>query len=191
MQPDEKLDLYEQLLEKWQKAINLVGPSTLPDAKKRHFEDSLQLSKHIPTTAKTLYDLGSGAGFPGLVLAMIQPNLEVHLIESDSKKCQFLKAVSRETETPVIIHNQRVESVESDPPDVITSRALADLLTLFRLTQKWWEHNSKILLIFPKGEKFRQELDGAEKIYKFEHRVIPSQTDPCASILLIENISVL
>ena len=191
MRLDEKIDAYERLLKKWQNTINLVGPSTLSEAKKRHFEDSLQLLKHIPVAAKTLYDLGSGAGFPGLVLAMAKPDLDVHLIESDARKCQFLKTVSRETETPVTVHNQRIESANLPPPDVLTSRALANLSTLFKLTQKWWENNTKILLVFPKGENFQQELGEAQKIYRFEHKVIPSQTDRAASIILVQNISLL
>ncbi len=191
MQLDEKINTYERLLKKWQSTINLVGPSTMSEAKKRHFEDSLQLLEHIPVAAKTLYDLGSGAGFPGLVLAIAKPNLDVHLIESDTKKCQFLKAVSRETETLVTVHAQRIESVNLPPPDVLTSRALANLSTLLKLTQKWWGKNPQVLLIFPKGGNFQQELDEAQKIYKFEHTLIPSQTDATACIILAQNISLL
>jgi 16S rRNA (guanine527-N7)-methyltransferase len=191
MRLNEKIDAYESLLKRWQNTINLVGPSTISEARKRHFEDSLQLLEDIPAAAKTLYDLGSGAGFPGLVLAIAKPDLDVHLIESDARKCQFLKTVSRETETPVTVHNQRIESVNLPPPDVLTSRALANLSTLFKLTQKWWEGNPRILLIFPKGENFQQELSEAQKIYKFEHKLIPSQTDPTASIILAQNISIL
>lgn len=105
----EKFAQYEALLKKWQPAINLVSPDTLSEIRTRHIEDSAQLVDLIPAGAKTLFDLGSGAGFPGLVIAMMRPDLEVHLVESDQKKCAFLSTVSRETKTPVIIHNSRVE----------------------------------------------------------------------------------
>lgn len=152
MRLDEKIDAYERLLKKWQNTINLVGPSTLSEAKKRHFEDSLQLLKHIPVAAKTLYDLGSGAGFPGLVLAMAKPDLDVHLIESDARKCQFLKTVSRETETPVTVHNQRIESANLPLP---TSSQVA----LWRIFQPFSSSlknggrtTPKSFLFFPKAK---------------------------------------
>ena len=134
------LATYKSLLLKWAKVINLVSPATLPDVDTRHFQDSLQLIPLLPPHTKTLFDLGSGAGFPGLVIALERPDIAVHLFESDTKKCAFLSTVSRETHIPVVIHNQRIESVDKIPdvvPDVISARALASLDTLLAMTEIW------------------------------------------------------
>lgn len=186
-----KLNKYHELLLKWSKVINLVAPSTLPDAKMRHFVDSTQIIPLIPADAKTLFDIGSGAGFPGMVLAIECPNLSVHLIESDTKKCSFLATISRETDIPVIIHNRRIESVDNlngALPDVITARALASLSELLALTKQWWETNPHLTLIFPKGAKASEELAEARKTYSFQVESIPSQTDKLAQILVLTNV---
>jgi len=192
MRPDLKthLSTYQALLEKWSKAINLVSPSTLAESKNRHFEDSLQLLPLIPENAKTLIDIGSGAGFPGLVLAIARTTLEVHLVESDQKKCAFLSTVSRETFTPVIIHNERVQNVDITKinPDIITARALASLTDLLSLTLPWTERNPEITLIFPKGEKAETEIAEARKLFEFDLKVIPSETDKKGVILVLGRI---
>ena len=162
----ERLEIYQSLLVKWQKAINLVAPNTLKDAPKRHFEDSLQIVGLVSREAKLLYDIGSGAGFPGLVLASAV-EAEVHLIESDQRKCQFLKTVSREANIPVIIHNTRVEAVDIPAPDVITARALANLAQLLEWTEQWWSKNKKINLIFLKGIQVETEISEAQKSFNF------------------------
>jgi 16S rRNA (guanine527-N7)-methyltransferase len=146
---------YQALLVKWQEKINLVSPTTIQDSWKRHFEDSLQLLPLVPEGAKTLYDLGCGAGFPGLVLAMARPDLAVTLVESDAKKCAFLTAVSRETGVQVTIQNSRIEAATATlpPPDIITARALASLEKLFDLAHPWLASNP--VLIFPKGKTGR------------------------------------
>ena len=108
----EKLRKYESLLLKWQKTINLVSSSTLKDVWARHFEDSLQIIDLVPDTVKTVWDLGSGAGFPGLVLAIARPDLSVNLVESDVRKSAFLQNVSRETMSGnVYIRNGRLEDM--------------------------------------------------------------------------------
>src|SRR3990167_9630769 len=186
-----KLNKYHELLLKWSKVINLVAPSTLPDAKMRHFVDSTQIIPLIPADAKTLFDIGSGAGFPGMVLAIECPNLSVHLIESDTKKCSFLATISRETDTPVLIHNRRIESVDKldgIKPDVITARALASLGGLLALTEQWWSNNPQVTLIFPKGAKANEEIADAQKSYQFHVELVPSQTDKLAQILVLRDI---
>lgn len=186
-----KLNKYHELLLKWSKVINLVAPSTLPDAKMRHFVDSTQIIPLIPADAKILFDIGSGAGFPGMVLAIECPNLSVHLIESDTKKCSFLGTISRETDIPVIIHNRRIESVDNlneALPDVITARALASLSELLALTKQWWETNPRLTLIFPKGAKANEEVAEAQKTYSFHVESIPSQTDKMAQILVLTSV---
>ncbi len=186
-----KLIQYQELLLKWSKVINLVAPSTLPDAKIRHFIDSTQIIPLIPSDAKILFDIGSGAGFPGMVIAIECPQLSVHLIESDTKKCSFLSTISRETDTPVIIHNRRIESVDKldgIKPDVITARALASLSELLSLTQQWWDDYPQLTLIFPKGAKANEEIIEAQKSYRFHVESTPSQTDPLAQILVLRNV---
>ncbi len=191
MEKSPKLAQYKALLIKWSKAVNLVAPSTLSDSDSRHFKDSLQLVPLIPLEAKTLFDLGSGAGFPGMVLAMARPEIAVHLFESDQKKCAFLATVSRETDTPVLIHNRRIENVDENLtllPDVITARALASLEELLGLTEQWWSRNPQVVLIFPKGEKAEAELIEARKKYEFDATLTPSQTDNRAKILRLTNV---
>lgn len=103
-----RLRQYQALLLKWQEKINLISPGTMKDSWARHFQDSLQILPLVPDGPARLYDLGSGAGFPGLVLAIARPDLAVTLIESDAKKCAFLQAVSRETGVKVTIDNCRI-----------------------------------------------------------------------------------
>lgn len=190
---NEKLKAYLALLEKWQPKINLISNSTLDNAWERHFEDSLQVLDVIPDGENTLYDLGSGAGFPGLVLAITRDDLDVHLIESDQKKCVFLKTVSRETKTPVQIHNCRIESVsrETDElamPDIITARALASLNELFEYCADWIEANPDLILIFMKGENADKELQKLEGKWKFKCRTCVSKTAENAKILIFTDI---
>ncbi len=184
----ERLEHYLALLKKWQKAINLVGPKTLQDARSRHFIDSAQLSAHIPQNTK-IADLGSGAGFPGLVLAMIRPDLDVSLVESDQRKAQFLKTVSRETHTAVNIHNERVENIiENIAPDIITARALSSLKELLDYTAPCLIASPDIKMVLLKGRQVDQEIDEAQKFYSFDFEKSPSITDPASCVLSITHI---
>jgi 16S rRNA (guanine527-N7)-methyltransferase len=186
-----KLEQYKALLLKWSKSLNLVAPSTLAQADSRHFQDSTQLLKFLPETTKIVFDLGSGAGFPGLVLATERPDLEFHLFESDTKKCSFLGAVSREISIPVTIHNQRIELVDRKTlpyPDVITARALTSLTDLLKMTEFWWQQNPHLILLFPKGGQAETEIIDAQKNYRFEIERFPSLTDKTASILRLSSV---
>jgi 16S rRNA (guanine527-N7)-methyltransferase len=186
-----KLKTYEALLLKWQKSINLISPNTVQDVWKRHFEDSLQLANLVPSGTNLVYDLGSGAGFAGMVLAIARPDISVTLIESDSKKCAFLQAVSRETETTVKIENERVEKLANilKPPQVISARALADLSSLLQMCVPWLKKNPSITAIFPKGENWKKEMsDAYAKGWSFHVEQIPSKTDKNAMILVLSNI---
>ncbi len=185
----DKLKAYLGLLQKWQPKINLISNATLADAWGRHFEDSMQLVDLLPEGEKVLFDLGCGAGFPGLVLAMMRPELKVHLVESDQKKCSFLKTVSRETRTSVEIHNCRIEAVSRETaPDVITARALASLEKLFEYCSDWIEVNPELILIFPKGENADQELELLADRWHFDCRTCPSKTSEQAKILIFSAI---
>ena len=186
----QSLECYRALLEKWQSAINLISPATLAAAKTRHFDDSLQLLSLIPPSAQTLYDLGSGAGFPGLVLALARPDMAVTLVESDLKKCSFLSTVSRETGIGATIANERIEAATKTrpAPDVITARALAALPSLLGLVAPWVAQNPAITLIFPKGAQAAAEQDAARKNWAFDVAEYQSATDASARVLVLTNI---
>src|SRR3990167_3764897 len=150
----DKLKIYQDLLETWQKKVNLISPASVPQMWVRHFEDSLQLlphldekvanmSKNVSRETFSLIDLGSGAGFPGLVLAIARPDtLQVTLIESDLKKCLFLENVSRETLSHVTVLCSRIESLKNIKADFITARALAPLTELLDLAFPFLEEQS-------------------------------------------------
>lgn len=178
-----RLQIYHDLLVKWQKAINLVSPKTLEDVWARHFEDSAQLTSHIPQNAK-ITDLGSGAGFPALVLAIVRPDLKVSVIESDSRKCEFLKNVSRETKCALTVSNERVEKIlgKDDVPDFITARAFASLSDILEMVPESCRTATFLLL---KGKTALEEVTEARKRFDFECEDFASQTDPEARILKI------
>lgn len=183
----DRLKIYQGLLEVWQKKINLVSPSSLSHSWKRHFEDSLQLLSYIPQETSTLIDLGSGAGFPGLVLAIALPQiLKVTLIESDIRKCLFLETVSRETKIPVIIKSERIESIKDIKADIITARALAPLSLLLDYTYPFMNENSQVF--FLKGKGVTQEIQEAKKKWDFDLEIFQSLTDSTGRILKINRL---
>jgi 16S rRNA (guanine527-N7)-methyltransferase len=183
----EKFNIYAALLLKWQKVINLVSETTLEDLPLRHFVDSAQLIKYIPDANVKLADMGSGAGFPGLVLALLGIR-EVHLIESDVRKATFLREVSRETGAKAVIHDSRAEEVVIPGLGYITARALAPLSNLLVLADKISPERATCL--FLKGEKTDDELAKAKKRWNFDLEVFPSLTDQTGKILKINNLVV-
>lgn len=186
----EKLEQYHALLLKWQKAINLVSPATLQDSWHRHFLDSAQISSFIPAGAKTLIDLGSGAGFPGMVLAILRPEINITLIESDERKTQFLHSVSRETSTPVSISHARIENTAPDiSPDFVTARALAPLRKLLDYAHPWALCNPALEMCFLKGAHVAEEIGEARKTYTYDLEVKDSLTDSAAKILCIRRLA--
>lgn len=182
-----RLETYAALLVKWQKAINLVGPKTLPDLWRRHFLDSAQLAPLIPGGVRTLVDIGSGAGFPGLVLAIMGAAPEVHLIEADRRKAEFLRAVSRETAAPATVHAARIEAVADLKADAITARALAPLAELLSMTEAL-RHRDTVCL-FPKGAGAASELTAAEEKWMMRVEAVPSATAPDATIFRLSAIA--
>ena len=184
------LQVYHDLLVKWQRAVNLVSPKTLNEAWLRHFADSAQVASYIPQGAKTLYDLGSGAGFPGAVLAIMRPDLEVSLVESDEKKAQFLRSVSRETSAAFAVVNERIEAaaVHLPAPDVISARALASLDKLCAYIKPWTSANPALEALFLKGGRAAEEIDEARVNHGFEYDLHPSLSADEGSILHLKNI---
>jgi len=181
----EKLATYAALLTKWQKAINLVGSRTIADVWRRHILDSAQLYPLLPKDAETLVDLGSGAGFPGLVLAMMGVP-DVHLVESDHRKAAFLTHVSRETNTDVTVHARRIEMMPPMVADVITARALAPLPKLVGLAARFAGPSS--VCLFLKGQDVDSELTETTKSMKMEVERMPSLTAPSATILRLRGL---
>ena len=183
----QRLDRYAALLAEWQQRMNLVGPSTLPHIWDRHFRDSAQLLP-IAGEGKRWLDIGAGGGFPGLVLAILDPAAHFMLVESIAKKCSFLTTVAQETGTSgrVQVNNARVESIPGQIFDVITARAAASLQILF----EWGERfaDPQTCWILPKGARAEEELATAAKRFHFDHQLIPSRTDSAARIVVARNV---
>ncbi|MAP25110.1 MAG: 16S rRNA (guanine(527)-N(7))-methyltransferase RsmG [Rickettsiales bacterium] len=178
-----KLIKYVNLLEKENDKYNLVGQSTLADVWCRHILDSIQLQKYLD--AGSLVDVGAGAGFPGMVLAIIGAE-SVALVDSVTKKINFLRLVSRETETQVDIIHDRVENIRDRKFDQITCRAFASLNKIFSLTENIKKTSTRYVLL--KGEKYKEEIKEAEKFWNFTFKTQKSITDERGVILIIENI---
>jgi 16S rRNA (guanine527-N7)-methyltransferase len=181
----QRLQIYADLLVKWQARINLVGPDTLPDLWQRHFLDSAQLYPLIPPSCRRLVDLGSGAGFPGLVLA-IMGAADVHLVESDSRKCAFLREVARVTGTKVTIIDKRIEQIPPLEADVITARALAPLARLLDWAHPHFAPGGQCL--FLKGRGSEDELTAAAKEWHISPERVPSQTGAGGLILHFKEV---
>ncbi|HYD30663.1 MAG TPA: 16S rRNA (guanine(527)-N(7))-methyltransferase RsmG [Azospirillaceae bacterium] len=181
----EKLEAYAALLRKWQERINLVSRTTLDDLWRRHFLDSAQLFTLLPENTRVQVDLGSGAGFPGLVLAILGVP-EVHLIESDSRKAIFLREAARLTQAPAIVHAERIEKVAPFPADVVSARALASLTELLPLALPFLGQTG--VCLFPKGQSWQEELTQAERVWNMRVDRFDSLTDPSATILRIANV---
>lgn len=186
----EQIETYHALLLKWNKAINLVSPKGISESWHRHFIDSAQVEKFIPQDTKIYADLGCGGGFPGLVIAMMRPELDVHLVESDERKGQFMRSVSREASlSNVTIHTKRVEDVIDDfTPDFITARALASLDKLFDYISPWAQDNPSMKMGFMKGQKAEEEVEAAKLRYDFDLEKHQSITDDQAQILIIKRL---
>lgn len=178
-----KLDRYAALLADWQQRMNLVGPSTLPHIWERHFLDSAQLLP-LAGAGKEWLDIGAGGGFPGLVIAILDPQAQLVLVESIGKKCRFLEEVARETGVAdqVTVANVRIEALKQDRYDIITARAAAALETLFDWGLRFSGPRTRWLL--PKGAKVQEELASAAKRFHFDHELIPSRTDSNARIVV-------
>jgi 16S rRNA (guanine527-N7)-methyltransferase len=181
----DRLEAFVHTLVRWQKAINLVGNTTLDSIWVRHILDSAQLKILIPERAKTLTDLGSGAGFPGLVAAAMRPDLEVTLIESDARKAAFLGEAARrmELEKPPKIVVGRIEAVAPAKADVVTARAVAPLGQLLKWARP--HRTDTAICLFHKGKDWKAELAEAMKDWDIPGQPFTSVTDLDAVILRI------
>lgn len=184
-----KLKQFSEFVLKWQKSINLISPYTVPDIWKRHVVDSAQIYPFLSQDARILVDMGSGAGFPGIVLAILNqenkgPIGHFYLIESDIKKCIFLKEAVRIFALPVTVLNERAEKVTLEKVDVVTARALKNVNELLKLGGGFITPDTTCF--FLKGEKVDEEL--AAVTYKMHVEKIQSQTSPEGCLLKLTHI---
>jgi 16S rRNA (guanine527-N7)-methyltransferase len=186
----DRFGAYLALLESWQARINLIAASTLRDPWRRHMLDSAQLAPLLPRGATTITDLGAGAGFPGLVLAILT-GLETHLVESDGRKCAFLREAARITGTRIEIHPARIEALSPWPTDLVTARALAPLPDLLPLVARFNRPAAldAVVALLHKGARVEEELTAVEKKWTMSRRRIPSQSDPAGCILEIRDLA--
>lgn len=184
-----KLEIYVSLLGQWQPRINLVANATLPNAWHRHVADSAQLVALAPPKPRTWLDLGSGGGFPGIVVAIMLHDIgtRVTLVESDRRKAAFLAEVARQTGTPVEIRTARIEQTATQgmlaPVEVVSARALAPLVRLISLSLPFFGNDT--VGIFPKGRGAESEIADARTAWAFDVETAPSLTEEAARIVLI------
>jgi len=188
----ERLASYAALLRKWNPAINLVSRATLDELETRHFADSAQLFDLAPAEARHWVDLGSGGGFPGLVIAIIAeehaPDLRVTLIESDQRKATFMRTVTRELGLRrVEVIDARIEAADPQEADVLSARALAPLDRLLGFAERHLAPHG--VALFPKGARYADEVNRALASWRFEVQNHPSKTDPQAVVLKLGGIA--
>jgi 16S rRNA (guanine527-N7)-methyltransferase len=189
----ERLDRFVELLLTWQRTTNLIAPSTIPHLWTRHIADSLQLLELAPD-GRIWIDLGSGGGFPGLVIACAlagKPGVSVHLVESNAKKVAFLREAQRVTESPAIVHDARIEDFAGSfagKADVVTARALAPLNLLFAQSFPLLGKSS-VVGLFPKGQNAELELAEASKMWAVKVNLVPSRTEPDGRIVVVQSLA--
>jgi 16S rRNA (guanine527-N7)-methyltransferase len=186
----ERLEAFVALLRRWQKAHNLVSARTLDEVWTRHIADSLQLVPFAPQTGHWV-DLGSGAGFPGLVvaIALVGRPIRFTLVESNAKKCAFLRTAARETGAAAEIACRRIEDYArtiAEPPEVLSARALAPFPRLCRLAAPLMGERTTLLML--KGREFAGEEQQAAKSWDYDLLVSPSRTDSSGQIVAVRNL---
>lgn len=187
----DRLDVYAGLVEKWNPAINLISKSTIGTLWQRHFHDSAQIYQFGPPLACHWVDLGSGGGFPALVLSILaledRPKHTFTLVESDLRKSVFLQTVVRELGLNATVIAERIEKTPALGADVLTARALSSLDKLLEYAEL--HLNPKGFAVFPKGERYKKEIDEAVTRWKFQIEEFTSKTNPHGAVLKIGGIS--
>lgn len=178
----EKLIFYRKLLVKWQKAINLVSRGTLEHFWTRHVLDSLQIIEYI--NGKRVLDIGSGGGFPGMVIALCG-NFDVTCVDSDERKMIFLEEVARVTGANITLKNIRIEHLEDREFDVVCARGFSSLVNLLPLVEKFSKQKYGVFL---KGTKILDELSEANEFFDFKYDVFDSKTDDSGCIIVVSDV---
>lgn len=186
----ERLEVYVALIEKWNPKINLVSKSSLPEIWDRHIWDSAQIFD-IAVEGSVWADFGSGGGLPGIVLAIfakeLRPDMQFYLVESDQRKCAFLRNAVREIGLNVKVHAERIEALDPIGASVISARALTDLNGLLEFVERHSAKNG--VAILPKGETWEKEILQAQENWSFEYEEITSKTNNDAAILKIKDFA--
>lgn len=188
---NDRLARYADLLRKWNPSINLVSKSSIPTLWTRHIVDSAQVFNLVDRRFNHWADLGAGGGFPGLVIAILAMERDtpyrVTLVESDARKCTFLRTVIRETGVRADVLNDRIENIPPLGADVLTARALADLPTLLAFAER--HMTSEGTAVFPKGARWQKEVEAAQSKWRFDFRFAKSETEAGPVILRITGVS--
>lgn len=183
----DKLDIFHGLLAKWTASINLISKPTRDQIWSRHILDSAQIWQHKPSKHKIWVDIGTGGGFPGLILAiMAEDDTEFHFVESDARKCAFLRNASREVGVSVTVHTQRIESMSGLCADVVSARALATVDKLLTLTTDILADDG--VCMFQKGAACDIEIEEAQNNWAFLYDIKPSITSNEGALLTIKDI---
>jgi 16S rRNA (guanine527-N7)-methyltransferase len=186
----DQLTQFAELVERWTTKINLISKPSVPHIWERHINDSVQLYRHAPA-AKHWVDLGSGGGFPAIVLAILSKqdgrDTKFTMVESDQRKCVFLRTAVRELGLNGEVLNKRIEEIPALEADILSARALSDLSKLLEYADL--HLSSDGIALFPKGENWKAEDSDAKILWHYTCEPIPSLTNPAAAILRIKDIS--
>jgi len=178
------------LVEKWTPKINLISKASVAEIWDRHIVDSAQIYGMAPSSGHWL-DIGSGGGFPAVVVAILskgdRATHQFTLIESDQRKCAFLRTASRELNLDLKVISKRIEAVDSISADILTARALTDLDGLLSFADR--HLNAVGMALFPKGETWKKEQTAAQERWSYSSEVIKSITNPAAAVLKIQDIA--
>ena len=186
----ERLKAYQALVEKWTPKINLISRKSVPEIWERHIADSVQIFDLVERAAHWV-DLGSGGGFPGIPVAILNAEAQtvgaITLVESDQRKVAFLRAAGRELDLPIVVKAARIEELPPLKADVLSARALAELSVLLGFAERHLSEGGTAL--FPKGAKWEMEIAETKDAWRYSFDSIPSKTNPEAAILKIRNIT--
>ncbi|QFS84725.1 Ribosomal RNA small subunit methyltransferase G [Roseivivax sp. THAF40] len=187
----DKLRQYEDLVRHWTQRINLISKASVDDLWERHILDALQLARFIPPEGGHWMDLGSGGGFPGIVIAIaaqeLNPHMRMTLVESDARKSVFLRTAVRQFNLNAEVKTTRIEKLPRIRADVISARALSALTTLLSYAHPHMKAGTHC--VFPKGTTWKKEVEDARKEWSFSCEITTSETDPNAVILSIGSLA--
>lgn len=175
-------------LKKWNTSINLVQRDTIDNAWERHFEDSLQLVKFIPATTEFIVDIGSGAGFPGMVLSA-HLNKKVYLVEPVTKKAVFLNQVNHLYNKSAVVLNEKWQNINISNAPIITSRAFASLKVILEAMEYVSRETKNALGLFLKGEKLQAEINEAKEFWDFQYEIQQSVTHKDGKIIIVSGLN--
>jgi 16S rRNA (guanine527-N7)-methyltransferase len=188
-----RISIYIALLDDWRTRINLIGPNEGRHLWRRHVFDSLQLVPEIGASEKAIVDLGSGAGFPGIILACAmadRPDVKVTLVEKSVRKAEFLAAAIKATGSRAVVLNQRIEDAPPKGPggrfDLLTARALKPLPVLLDIAEGWLKPDGRVLLL--KGREVSSELTLAQQSWRYDPMTRSSWSHPDGTVLALSNL---